>query len=228
MNWLNSTQFAAALLVVVPILIRVLAVVKIDVTKWPRLLQPLPALFMAGLPVLVIQLEAKAPIGQALLAALLEGLGAIGLYHAAKRVKPAKPTQAKPQLADEPADEPAPPTLRGSTALLVLLALVAAGCAGSFEEARLAGLQARSPGRLAAAPPSERCMALDDEHRWWDGVAKTTAVLAGAEGISTWPVRSEKAETYLAIGAGVTAAVAVGSEYLSEQAGETWARECSQ
>jgi hypothetical protein len=114
--------------------------------------------------------------------------------------------------------------VKTSAAALVLLSL--GGCAGSFEEARLAGLQARTAAKVAVFP-SERCVSLDNQHRTWGGVAKVSAVLAGAQGLSTIPVEDKTARIGLAAGTAVTAAAAAGAQYVSESAAESWARECS-
>lgn len=102
--------------------------------------------------------------------------------------------------------------------------LLAQGCAGSFEEAKLAGL---NDPRLAAAPDVPRCHELDDAHRTWGAVGKSAAVLAGASGLATIPSPSEEADIALAGGALAAGAVAAGAIYVSESAGESWARECS-
>jgi hypothetical protein len=115
-----------------------------------------------------------------------------------------------------------------TVASFLLLSVLVVGCAGSFEEARLAGLRARSPDKSVAVAPSERCQSLDNQHRTWGGVAKVSAVLAGAQGLSAIPVDDKTARIGLAAGTAVTAAAAAGAEYLSEGAAESWARECSQ
>ncbi len=206
---LTSTELAATLVVAIPAVLKLASLVRLDVKRLPSWAQPIPGLVLAVLAAVLEQLQEGKTLKDAFVVIVIGWLGGTGAYHVAKRV---------------PRPKGPPETLRSATVLMVLFVTA---CTVSFEEARLAGLQARSPTRVATVAPSERCMTLDDEHRWWGGVAKTTAVLAGAEGISTWPVKDPKAETYLAIGAGVTAAVTVGAEYLSEQAGETWARECA-
>lgn len=106
---------------------------------------------------------------------------------------------------------------------LVFLVLLLPGCAGSFEEARFAG------GRVGAAPEKvERCSSLDSTHRTWGGVAKTSAALAGASGLSTIATDDQRLDTGLAIGAAAAGAVAVGAEFVSQDAAASWARECSQ
>jgi len=107
----------------------------------------------------------------------------------------------------------------GATLLLVLSL---GGCAGSFEESRLAG------GKLRAAPPSARCIALDDSHRTWGGIAKGTAFAAGSAGIGTIPVGDATTRLSVAIGAAVLGTAAAASVFVSEDYATTWARECGQ
>lgn len=58
-----------------------------DVTTWPRWAQPILPFLLAALPVLGEQLQAGVLLWpDALQAAAVAGLSAIGLYHAAKRV----------------------------------------------------------------------------------------------------------------------------------------------
>jgi hypothetical protein len=104
--------------------------------------------------------------------------------------------------------------------------LVLSGCAGSFEEAKLAG---RSE-RLSAAPvtpPSVRCISLDTQQRNWATLGAGAAVAAGASGATAIPCKDETCRTVLvsvAVGAAVTAAAA---EMASHGASTSWARECS-
>ena len=210
LNYLNSPELAAILVVVIPILLKVASLFKFDTTKLPKWAQPLPALALAFLGSLLVYMESGKTLGDALLILVLSWAGAGGVYSAAKRWVP-KPGEKTPKAVTS-----------ASIVFLALLTLPA--CAGSLEETRLAGLNPQA--RMAAPPPSARCASLDDQHRWFGGIGKTTAVLAGAEGISTWPIHSERGERALAIGAGVTAAVSIGSLYLSDQALASWQREC--
>jgi len=109
---------------------------------------------------------------------------------------------------------------------IVALALLLGGCAGSFEEAKLAGMDPQA--RAAAPPPTEHCISLDSQHRTWGGVAKVSAVVAGAEGLSSIPVDDKKVRIGLAAGTAAAAALAAGAAYVSEDAAASWARECSQ
>ena len=210
MNWLNSPTAIAIIPLVASIL---LLVIKSSILRLPVVLQPMVPILTAGLPVLLARMESGDTVGAALVAALVAGLEAIGIYHAAGKVRRSvAPPGAK--------------TVAGAGVVSLCCLMLIVGCAGSFEESRLAGLDPQA--RAAAAPRSERCMSLDDAHRTWGAIGKGTAVLAGAEGVATWPVKSDDAKIGLAIGAGVTAAVAATAVYVSEDYGTTWARECSQ
>jgi hypothetical protein len=207
---LTSTEAAVAtatfLAGLIPILLKLSALLKLDVKKLPAWAQPIPGFVLATAGALIEQVNAGSTIWDFVLVLAFGWLGGNGVYHVAKRWTPGSGSKT-------------------AAALLLLVALPSmTACTASLEEAKLAGLNPQA--RATATPPNARCRSLDNEHRWWGGVAQTTAVLAGAEGISTWPVEGKKAETALAIGAGVTAAVAAGSAYLSGQASESWAREC--
>jgi hypothetical protein len=210
LEYLGSPGLAATVAVAIPAILKLASLIKLDTTKLPTWAQPIPGFLLALLAGLLDQLQSGATVKDGLLVLIFGWLGGIGVYHVGKRWTPSKASPAASKLA-------------GSG---IVLAVLTFGCIGSFEESKFAGLDPQA--RAAAAPPSERCMALDNEHRWWGGVAQTTAVLAGAEGISTWPIDGKNVETALAIGAGATAAVAAGSAYLSAEAGESWVRECSQ
>jgi len=112
--------------------------------------------------------------------------------------------------------------------LLVLLAASVSGCAGSFEEIRVLRPSLETAGQMRIRLLDERCVSLDNQHRYWGAVGKGTALLAGAEGVATWPAHSADAQIGLAVGAGVSAAVAATALYISEDAGDAWVRECSQ
>ena len=76
--------------------------------------------------------------------------------------------------------------------------------------------------------PASRCEQLDDRRMWWGGLAKGAAVVAGASGIATLPVKdSEEARIGLAVGALGAATVAAVAIAVEEGAASSWARECS-
>ena len=114
--------------------------------------------------------------------------------------------------------------------LVVVLALVVSGCAGSLERARADGALlaagAAEPDPGAAAARVERCERLDRQHRTWGAVAKGAAVLAGASGLSTLPVEDQEARAALAAGAITAGAAAAAAVAMSEGAAKSWARDC--
>jgi len=117
----------------------------------------------------------------------------------------------------------------------VLALVLAAGCAGTFEEARLAGIKARD-----AAPPTgsakvrddARCKELDDARVSAGANAKGLAAVAGVSGAGGGVSEA-------VIGAprwvGITAAVvsilagagAVHQFFTAEGKSSSWVRECS-
>lgn len=112
-------------------------------------------------------------------------------------------------------------------ALLLVLPLV--GCAGSFEEAKMAGNHA-TPGTTtvtAETVPSEYCRSLDSTHRTAGLFGKGAAVLSGGAGLSTIATSDKDARLGLAIGSVSAGAVAAGAIFFSEAAANSWARDCS-
>jgi hypothetical protein len=105
--------------------------------------------------------------------------------------------------------------------LALMLAMVS-GCAGSFEEARLVSHPASPP-----TTPDERahCYSVDNSRIVWGGVAKASAVAAGASGLSALPLEGDlrKVAAGSAIAAGI---IAAGAVWVSEQKGATWAKDC--
>ena len=151
---------------------------------------------------------ARAPSSAASLTTTFLGwMTSIGGHHAGKR------------LASEPA-QPARPSQRIVGGLIVFLALLFSGCAGSFNESK-------GSLKLGAPPPSERCVSLDDGRRNWSAVARTSGLLAGASGLSTIPVDTQELRIGLAAGTATLAAVTVFATVQSDGLGERWAAECS-
>jgi hypothetical protein len=112
--------------------------------------------------------------------------------------------------------------------ILTLLSLVLFGCAGSFEEARLAGPPPRSSVPSKSAAQDDYCRGLDNERMTWGAISKGAAALSGASGVSAIPVEGEDAKVALAVTSTGLAALAVVSFYVEEGKGEAWVRDCSQ
>lgn len=100
-------------------------------------------------------------------------------------------------------------------------ALLLSGCAGSFEEARVAGQGIR------LGTPSE-CQAYDDGHRNWSAVEKAAGLLAGGSGLASIPLGDkEDLRIGLAAGAVGAASVSVFAAVQADGFAKDWARECS-
>jgi hypothetical protein len=113
-----------------------------------------------------------------------------------------------------------------------LLLLLLTGCAGSLPEAQTAGAHDRAAKlglKFGATPnPTPYCSGLDASHRFWGGVAKSSALLAGGAGLATVPVDNKDAELGLAIGSAAMGAVAAAATYFAEDAASSFARDCGQ
>lgn len=118
-----------------------------------------------------------------------------------------------------------------------VLALLPLACGGTFEEARIAGLQTAPPKVKAAAERSPDletyCRALDDKRIGAGAAAKGAAVVAGVSGSGAGVVAAVDEPGVprgVVIGAGVVAvgAAAVGAYELvkAEGYGAAWARDC--
>jgi hypothetical protein len=215
-NALRDHQWLAALIIAIPLTIGLAKVLlkNTSISAWaaglPSWVRWGAANLASGATVFVALVTQGVPIADAILGAVLAALGVEGVFNAQKHARSIVSTKARGTRTTLPA-------------LLLLIALP--GClAGSFEEARLAGLNPQA--RAAAPPPTERCVSLDSQHRNWGGVSKISAVLAGGSGLSTIPAEDKTLRIGLAAGAAATAALAAGAGYLSESAATSWAREC--
>jgi hypothetical protein len=116
----------------------------------------------------------------------------------------------------EPPNKGGPGT--GAAVGLVALLLLS-GCAARFEESR-------GSVKFGAAPPSPRCISLDNIRRDWGAAAKGSGFLAGAAGLAVIPSKSADLDMGLAIGSVAAGATAVTAVVISEGAGDSWVREC--
>lgn len=131
-----------------------------------------------------------------------------------------------PPAAPPPPDKPAAGPPGAGTASLVGLVLVAlTGCAGTFEEAR--GRVAVGSTAAATAPPSARCVSLDDASATWAATAEGAAVLAGTSGLATIPAPGQWDPFLVGSSVGF-AAVAAFSGVEAHAKATSWARECAQ
>lgn len=205
--------------------------------RLPRRWQWVPAVVLATLGAFADGYAQGVPWSVALAlaayAALTAGAAAIGLVHVTKRVTSSGSDGGASATVDAaPPTTDTPSTLRSGAVGLVFLALgllgalTLSGCAGTFEEARIAGHAAAAP---AAPSPSDvaYCRDLDGSRTTWGAIAKGSAALAGASGLATLPVDSERGR--LALGGATLAvgAVSVVAVYVSEAQGAAWVRDCS-
>lgn len=108
------------------------------------------------------------------------------------------------------------------TAALFVIAFVPLGCAGTFEEARLA-----QPVALQAAPvrlSSDRCEALSDREYWF-GVTSVATGSTGAGAVLAVIPASDKYESTLLIAGASAAAISIVSGVASQRAGASYVRE---
>jgi len=113
------------------------------------------------------------------------------------------------------------------THVLLAVALLTGGCAGSLEGARREGVAARKVGSARAQAAPDRCASLDSTHRWWGGTAQGAAFAAGGSGLSTIATDDARLQTGLAIGAAAAGVLGAFAAYVSSDAAESHARECS-
>ena len=98
------------------------------------------------------------------------------------------------------------------------------GCAGSFEEAKLAGRQT-----VGAAPPdAEHCRGLDREHRNWGAAAVGAGALAGVSGLAVYLGPDDDKARLAIAGAGLGFTALAGfSKFEADGAATSWARDCA-
>jgi hypothetical protein len=127
----------------------------------------------------------------------------------------------KAKLAVKVAKETA---VRSATLLLLLMIV---GCAGSFEEAKLAG---RTPEaiKIRVMQPSDYCASLDSKHATWQAIGVGSGVLAGASGLTSIPVKGDDLKLGLAIGSVAFATLGATAAIIADRASTSWARDCSE
>lgn len=116
-------------------------------------------------------------------------------------------------------------TAAGSIVLVLL-----SGCAGTFEEARLARPSQPKPASAleavtAAKAASARCERLSDREYWFGLGAEAFGASGAGAVVTAIPVKSEKGETALMIAGASAAAVAAVSVWASREAGSTYVQE---
>jgi hypothetical protein len=83
---MSQDSIVVSLIIGIPFLLTVLKAVHLDVTRLPRWAQWCPPFVLAGLPEMLVRLQAGTDLLSSGIDAVLAGLSAIGAYHAAKRI----------------------------------------------------------------------------------------------------------------------------------------------
>jgi hypothetical protein len=107
---------------------------------------------------------------------------------------------------------------------ILILVLLTAGCAGTFEEAKLAGSKLGAP---QSSP--ERCASLSDAEALWSSVARGSAVVGAGAALTPLhdEVRDDKTGRIVAASVAATGATVAGfSAYLSSRKGAQYVEEC--
>lgn len=108
--------------------------------------------------------------------------------------------------------------------LLALGALLLGGCAGTFEEARIAGIQ-RHRELGAAVSDRTRCVQLDNRRTTWGAIAVGAGVLAVPAGLASIPVKNDEAQAGLVAGSVAAAALTVSAKLVADNASHEWVAE---
>jgi hypothetical protein len=119
--------------------------------------------------------------------------------------------------------------LRIGSASIALGFICLLGCAGTLEEAKLAGAKSHVSAPLvapAAAPLSERCQSLSDRETYFTGGSIMLAGLSAAAVGSSLALKSDNWDTALQLTSGISAVGAGGLTYLGSSAGTSFAKEC--
>jgi len=111
----------------------------------------------------------------------------------------------------------------------IVLGVISLGCAGTLEEAKLAGAksQAKAAGIALAPPPlSDRCQSLSDRETYFTGGGIMLAGLSAAAAGSSLALKSDEWDTALQLTSGISAVGAGGLTWFGSSAGTAFAREC--
>jgi len=111
----------------------------------------------------------------------------------------------------------------------IVLFVVSLGCAGTLEEAKLAGAKSHAKAALVApatVPLSPRCQSLSDRETYFTGGGIMLAGLSAAAAGSSLALKSDDWDTALQLTAGISAVGAGGLTWFGSSASTSFAREC--
>lgn len=112
-----------------------------------------------------------------------------------------------------------PPTV------VLLVVFATQGCAGTFEEAKIAGRQAHAAAPSPAASTPARCQSLSEREYWFTGTGLGLVAVGAAAASLALPIESKTVETILIAG-GTTATVTGGGlTWFGTSAGVNYVRE---
>jgi hypothetical protein len=118
---------------------------------------------------------------------------------------------------------------KAAPAAVILLAIGLQGCAGTFDEAKLAGVNTRKATPPMAASAPARCQSLSERQYWFTGLGLASGAVGAAAGTMTLPVESKTVDTVLivtTVAGGVGAAsfgwfgANAGADYVLEGCGQ--------
>jgi hypothetical protein len=104
--------------------------------------------------------------------------------------------------------------------------LLTQGCAGSFDEAKIAGINARKFVPPATVLTPTRCQTLSERQYWFTGAGLASGAIGAAAGTMILPVESSTVDTVLIFTAVAGGVGAAGLGWFGAAAGADYVREC--
>jgi hypothetical protein len=114
--------------------------------------------------------------------------------------------------------------VRNAMGVLITLGVIV-GCAGTFEEAKLAGHQARTAAPPVAASSPERCQSLSEREYWFTGTGLGLVAVGAAAASMALPVQSKTLDFILIAGGTATTVTGGGLTWFGTAAGVNYVRE---
>ena len=109
---------------------------------------------------------------------------------------------------------------------LLFSATLLSSCAGTFEEARMAGVKSRTATPAVSASSPERCQSLSERQYWFTGTSILFGAVATTAATLTLPSKSEAVDTALILTSAGAGVVTVGTGWFGANAAVDYTREC--